>query len=459
LSALTDSLLANPLFRSAIATDESLRDIAQRFGCSFGFVQKLRASGVFEGAAVLPITKAATESKAPAEESGITADGEVYYTINRNHAVTLKDWEEWVRHGGGDPDNFIPSIRSIAYGVSLYSNRLGMTPKWKGLEGGAPKWPVIQPAAAARVTIARGNESAVRREPGVKLAMKSADYQIGYRILPDGTVLEFHDEQSMAVFVEACRLYQPDTIQILGDFLDLSEQSHFAQERAFARTTQMAFDRGHLELAKLRAVCPNARIILIEGNHDKRLQNYVEANALSAFGLKQANKPDSWPVMSIPFLLRLDDLNVQYIEAYPAATDWDNDRTRNIHGTRANSKGSTMSQYLHELSHINTWAGHTHRPEIIYRTIMGLRGEAIESYAANPGCMCKTDGSVPSVKGAIGAGGMPAKVVEDWQNGFGMLYFTETGGWPQVIRIQDGRAYVGSRVITAPFLREIDPAA
>jgi len=345
------------------------------------------------------------------------------YTIS----YTFKEWD--AQRKGGEV-------------IVLHSAGAHGQPKVAG-KGGEPLWPVIQQAAPVVVTPAPAAFT-VPALDGLKLALKCADTQIGFRLLPDGTLDPFHDEQAMRLFVEVCRAYQPNKIQILGDFLDLASQGRFAQEAAFANTTQLAFNAGHQFLAELRAACPDAEIIIIEGNHDKRMQNYVEANSVAAFGLKQANMPDSWPVMSLPFLLRLGELDIKYVEAYPAATDWDNDQTRNIHGTRANSKGSTMGQYVHELPHINTWAGHTHRAEIVYRTVIGPRGEAIESYAANPGCLALTDGSVPSVHGSIGSDGRPAKVVEDWQQGLGVLYYNDTEDWPNVYRIRNGAVVIGT---------------
>jgi hypothetical protein len=293
----------------------------------------------------------------------------------------------------------------------------------------------------------------INRQPkparDLKLALKGADTQIGFRRLADGTLDPFHDAAAMGVFIQAATQLQPDKIQILGDFLDLASQGRFAQEAAFANTTQEALNAGHKFLATLRAVCPDAEMVIIEGNHDKRMQNFIEANALAAFGLKRANMPESWPTMSLPFLLRLDELNISYVDAYPAATDWDNDTTRNIHGTKANSKGSTTAQYVHQVPHLNTWAGHTHRVEITYHNVIGPRGEAIESYSANPGCLCRVDGAVPSVNGAIGADGAAARIVENWQQGFGLAYYNETESWPAVYRIINGRALMGGMELTA----------
>ena len=368
------------------------------------------------------------------------------YTISSDVAWGYKDFVNFIRTKGQDPDKvtFKWGVTSTPNGG--FFNKLNDVRFKDGTDGGEPAWPVIQQAQPVIVNLPNPSPAPKRN---YKLALKSADHQIGYRRLDDGTLDPFHDQRAMDIFTQVCANYQPDKIQILGDFLDLPSQSRWAQEASFARTTQPALDAAHAWLAQLRAVAPNAEMIIIEGNHDKRMQNFVEANALAAFGLKRANMPNSWPTMSIPYLLRLEELNIQYVDAYPAATDWDNDTTRNIHGTRANSRGSTTAQYIHELPHLNTWAGHTHRAEITYHSVMGARGEALRRYSANPGAMCRVDGSVPSVNGAIGADGKPAKIVEQWQQGIGFAYYDETESWPFVYQIIDGRTIIDGKEYTA----------
>lgn len=359
------------------------------------------------------------------------------------------DWDAWLRLKGTDPETVTYTFGVTSNPSGGYWNKL-LSVKDRPLSGEefAPLWPVIQPAAPIEVKVTVPAEKPARS--GMKLSLKCADTQIGFRVLPDGTLDPFHDWAAMNLFIEVCRMEQPESIVILGDFLDLPGQGKYAQEAGFARTTQPSLDDGHKFLALLRAVCPLSEIILIEGNHDKRMQSFIELNALAAFGLRKANMPESWPVMSIQNLLRLDELKVTYMDAYPAATHWDDKLTRNIHGTKANSKGSTMSMYSSDLPHINTWAGHSHRAEIIYKTVLGGHGEAIESYSANPGCLCRTEGSVPSVNGALHADGTTAKVIENWQQGFGSLLFNEEGvAWPQVHRIKNGRTVYNGKIYEA----------
>jgi len=373
-------------------------------------------------------------------------DGSSSYTRYSEQPWGYEDYREFIRSRGQNPDDVTFTWGWTSNPGGGTWNKLNNVRPKTAATGAGPEWPVIQQAAPVNVTIADRPAKPVR---GMKLALKGADTQIGFRRLQDGTLDPFHDDAAMNVFIDAAVKMQPDKIQILGDFLDLASQGRFAQEASFAQTTQEALNTGHAFLAKLRAACPDAEIVIVEGNHDKRMQNFIEANAVAAFGLKRAGLPESWPVMSLPYLLRLDELNIQYVDAYPAATDWDNDTTRNIHGTKANSRGSTTSQYVFELPHLNTWAGHTHRVEITYRSVMGARGEAVESYSANPGCLCRVDGAVPSVNGAIGADGTPARIVENWQQGFGLAYYNDTESWPHVYRIRNGVAIIAGMELAA----------
>ena len=393
--------------------------------------------------------KEAVANVASGESETHNADGSANYVRYSERPWGYEDYRTFISTVGQDPDavTFSWGWTSNATGTGFWNKLNNVRPiDSSGINPEHPAWPVIQQAAPVQVAL---KATPVKPPRDMKLALKGADTQIGFRLLPDGTMDPFHDAAAMECFVQAALQYQPDKIQILGDFLDLASQGRFAQEAAFANTTQAALDAGHAFLAKLRAAAPDAQIVVIEGNHDKRMQNFIEANAVAAFGLKRAGLPESWPVMSLPYLLRLDELNIQYVDAYPAATDWDNDSTRNIHGTKANSKGSTTAQYVHEHPHLNTWAGHTHRTEITYHSVIGPRGEPIESYSANPGCLCRVDGAVPSVHGAISSDGRPARIVENWQQGFGFAYYNDTQSWPFVYRIRDGVALMGGMELTA----------
>jgi predicted phosphodiesterase len=232
-----------------------------------------------------------------------------------------------------------------------------------------------------------------------------------------------------------------DTVVNLGDFLDLPSQGRFEQEAAFASTTQAAFDRGHLFLQQQRqAAGPKAKIVLVEGNHDRRMEKFITANMLSAFGLRRANTAEL-PAMSIPYLLRLEEIGVEYIDAYPAGAYWITESLRAIHGTKARSNGSTAAAYTNADPHISTIFGHSHRLEIQSKTVYNGAG-AIRSVAVSPGCLCRVDGAVPSVNGSTHIDGSPARHWENWQQGVAVITVEPSGEFfTELVQIKDGAAW------------------
>jgi predicted phosphodiesterase len=241
-----------------------------------------------------------------------------------------------------------------------------------------------------------------------------------------------------------------DSVINLGDFIDLPAQGRFEQEPAFAFTTQHALNRGHKFLQQQRAAAgPRAKIVLIEGNHDKRMEKFIMNNMASTLGLKRANMPDSLPVMSIPYLLRLDEIGVEYIDAYPAGAYWLNDKLRAVHGSKVRSGGSTAAAYTNDSPHISTIFGHVHRQELQSKTVFDRLGP-IKSVAVSPGCLCRVDGAVPSVNGSTKIDGSPAVYYENWQQGMAVVMYKPTGEfYTELVQIDNGRAVFRGREFTS----------
>jgi predicted phosphodiesterase len=286
-----------------------------------------------------------------------------------------------------------------------------------------------------------------------KVAAILPDPQIGYRDLSTG-LNPFHDEKAMDVALQIIGYLEEhdrvDTVVNLGDFLDLPAQGRFEQEPAFAFTTQHAINRGHKFLQQQRAVAgPRAKLVLIEGNHDKRMEKFIMNNAASTLGLKKANMPDSMPVMSLPYLLRLDEIGVEYIDAYPAGAYWLNDKLRAVHGSKVRSGGSTAAAYTNDSPHISTIFGHVHRQELQSKTVFDRLGP-IKSVAVSPGCLCRVDGAVPSVNGATKIDGSPAVYYENWQQGMAVIMYKPSGEfYTELVQIDNGRAVFRGREFTS----------
>lgn len=318
-----------------------------------------------------------------------------------------------------------------AAGEAHTVNMTGVTlsPKWA--EG--PAWPLVQQARPCRVRTLPARPPAA---PGMRTCVILPDPQIGYRRdLITGEMDPFHDEQAMDAALRVLKAARPDLIINLGDTLDLAEFSRFEQEPGFALTTQASIDRVHAFLAQQRILAPHAEIRMIEGNHDRRLRNQIVANAKAAFGLRQANVPESWPVMSVPFLLRLDELGVEYVEGYPAGVTWINDRLACVHGERLK-----VSQVVDD-ERVSTIQGHVHRIELQHKT-RRVRDGSKTSLAASPGCLCRIDGAVPSTKGSTDSNGRAIMRPENWQQGLAVVTF-EPGDGPfhlELIPIHEGMA-------------------
>lgn len=304
-----------------------------------------------------------------------------------------------------------------------------------------PKW---QPVDRSQPVVLAAPKKVTPKKSKHTVHIALPDPQIGYRDL-GGRLDPFHDESAMDVALQITSFIEEtdrlDTVVNLGDFLDLPSQGRFEQEAAFASTTQAAFDRGHLFLQQQRqAAGPKAKIVLVEGNHDRRMEKFITANMLSAFGLRRANTAEL-PAMSIPYLLRLEEIGVEYIDAYPAGAYWITESLRAIHGTKARSNGSTAAAYTNADPHISTIFGHSHRLEIQSKTVYNGAG-AIRSVAVSPGCLCRVDGAVPSVNGSTHIDGSPARHWENWQQGVAVITVEPSGEFfTELVQIKDGAAW------------------
>ena len=315
---------------------------------------------------------------------------------------------------------------------------VSLSPKWA--EG--PKWPLVQPAKPVRP-----RPPIIARKDGYwdGVAVYLPDPQIGYwRDLDSMELAEpMHDEAAMSAALAVVKAVRPSRCVHLGDLLDLASWGKFRKEPAFARTTQATLDRGHEFLGQtIEAAGSGCEHELIEGNHDKRLGGFIIDNAVEAFGLRRANT-DGWPVMSIPNLLRLDDLGVTYVEGYPAGMSWLNDRVLAIHGERL------KTEKVLDDEQVTVIHGHTHRIAAVARRRRTRTG-AVQTWAVSPGCLCRVDGHVPSVHSGTDSKGHPVERAEDWQQGICLVWYRADGEHAvELVPIQDGKAYFRGKVLAA----------
>jgi len=275
---------------------------------------------------------------------------------------------------------------------------------------------------------------------GWRTALLWPDTQIGYYRDLDGGLVPTHDEGAIEIALAIAADVQPDEILRHGDDLDLPELGKYRVSPAFAGTTQASIDRATILGAEQRAAAPGARIVWLAGNHEERLSNYVLDNARAAFGLRPGRfaeeSPSAWPSLSVPSLTRADEFEIEYRPGFPAADFVLTPDFRIVHGLHVTSNGSTASKYLSR-ERTSVAFGHVHRREYAARTLP----DGHEIFAASAGCLARTDGAVPSTKGATDLEGRPIAVVEDWQQGVGLVHYREDRNvvsYANVEIIQDG---------------------
>lgn len=296
-----------------------------------------------------------------------------------------------------------------------------LDPTWET----GPSWPVIQQAPRVRLT--KRTTPKVKRDTTWRKCVVAPDIQAGYLRVGEGVFEPTHDPVAIELFLQMLEHVQPEVVILLGDNLDLPAFGKYQQHPSFQLTTQLTLNYMHTLLARIRDICgPATEIVWLEGNHEKRLPNYIIDNAKAAFGIKRANTPKSWPVLSVPHLLWMDELDVTYLSGYPANHYWLTPKLRFIHGHSVKSKGSTAHLYLND-EKVSVVYGHIHRREWAEQTRVDYDGIAT-ILAASPGTLARVDGAVPSVGQGFDVDGRPVMNAENWQQGIAVVdYDIESG--------------------------------
>jgi hypothetical protein len=327
---------------------------------------------------------------------------------------------------------------------------LELSPAW--LDG--PRWPLIDQVPPVKLAARPGPKPT---KPQARTVVCLPDPQVGFwRDMDTGDLEPMHDIRAMDVALQVARAANPHELVNLGDLLDLAEFSRFGHEPTLDQTTNPALQAAHRWLVAQRVHIDPDELIVLEGNHDKRLQDAIAKHNRGALYVRKADAtPDDWPVFSIPYLLALDDLDATYVDGYPAGQYWITDEFVAEHGKRVNSGGSTAAKQSREAPGTSAVFGHVHRIEVHTRSVVVGECDLRRNVFVSPGCLCRTDGAVPGYGSGTSSNGRPVVNHEDWQQGLAVLTFPETGEAPQVetVFINDGRAMFRGQLYEAgPYL-------
>ena len=288
----------------------------------------------------------------------------------------------------------------------------------------------VKPAEPIKLTTVGASP---RPDGPVRKALFIPDTQHGHRWTDNYTRLEpMHDRRAIDVVMQIAKLWNPDVIVLLGDMLDLAPWSmKFKRAPDIRQTTQPTIDELYWQLCQLRLVFPLARIVWLEGNHERRIQNALIERIPEAVDLRAAG--EERPTLSIPRLLQLDSLNIEYVGPYPQDW-WLWDRIQLAHG-QTHGRGVTNKLALKK--GFSMVKGHGHGLETAYRRVDTPQGLKVIS-VMQPGCLCRIDGAVPGVT-----------TRPDWQHGVGFAVYDEATKQEHLWAspIHDGRMIFEGRVI------------
>lgn len=287
----------------------------------------------------------------------------------------------------------------------------------------------------------------------IRCALIIPDIQAGFRRVennrrPGGyDWLPLHDRRAMSCVLQIAEKLNDriDTCVYLGDNLDLAPWStRWTSDPSLKFTTNAALRELYAGfMVPLREILPHSYQCYVAGNHEKRIEDALASKLTEAHSLRTADTVDGGSLLSIPNLLALDSIDVDYIEPY-GAIYWLYDKIRIQHGSIARRHaGATAAEYLKTATSSMIW-GHTHRLEMGQKRLQTPDG--IETItAASPGCLCRSEiGVVPGVLGNP----------PDWQTGCALVYEHDGRHSIQLIPIVDGVAMVEGEVIVGRDLPE-----
>lgn len=231
------------------------------------------------------------------------------------------------------------------------------------------------------ITVASGSKAIPTEAPVAKKAKKAkvvasvddgtiAAFDGGVRsfvLLPDVHVPE-HDRGFWSAFLPWLAETKPDTIVIMGDFLELSSCSQHGGQ-ADIQKLEEDFAAGRQAIAELQEASPDSKIIYLEGNHETRLIRFLLSKA-----------PSLIESLSVEAGLKLEEQGIPYFGERQQPVSFG--RMDLVHGHQiASGKNSSLPKFhggkvcdVYGQPGRVTVIGHSHREQVFTKAL--FRGNA-----------------------------------------------------------------------------------
>lgn len=232
--------------------------------------------------------------------------------------------------------------------------------------------------------------------------------------------IPYEDRKAWALMLKAARRLRPDTIVVLGDFLDFYSVSAHDKDPRRVRLLDEEIRCGNERLSELDALGAT-RKVFIKGNHEWRLERYLMTRAPELFNLVRMRD-----------LLKLDERGWECVEYREHA------RIGRLYATHDAGKAGDRAhaQALADFQS-NVVIGHTHR--LGYAVVGSAKGKA----------------HVGAMFGWLGDENRAdymhrIKALRDWAKGFGVGYMDQATG---VVHVRPVPIVLGSVVLDGVLIR------
>lgn len=209
-----------------------------------------------------------------------------------------------------------------------------------------------------------------------------------------------HDQRSIASVLKYAKDFKPDTVLLDGDILDISSISSHVKGNLRAiegKTLRKDYDQGERFLDELQKACPNSRIVWMEGNHEFRVQRWLDEH------------PQAQGLMEIPNALKLSSRKVEWLPSWSQTKVFKKGKANFIHGLY---HGKNHAAKMVQAFGCNIFYGHLHDCD---SSSLVTLGDNTTKIAQCMGCLCKYKQYYLQ--------GRPT----NWQQAFGVFYFREDG--------------------------------
>lgn len=242
----------------------------------------------------------------------------------------------------------------------------------------------------------------------------------------------FDDPAAFAVALGIIADVQPHILLDMGDATDCWQISDYDSDPMRQNSLQADIDASRERLQQMAVVAPNAKRVLLEGNHENRLRRTV-------WGMKGAEAQLAklrvfQRTMTWPYLLGLDEIGWEWVSDDKQSRTPVLPKLITIHGHQLT--GSTTVEGANARKAIQKYGrscvvGHHHRACVLAR-----RDHNGQSFGIETGCLCLLDGQ-------------PYGVDFNWQQAVTVIEWTADHKvmCVQQVMIRDGRALWRGREI------------